>query len=84
VRYATRLFTFAVFLFAAPRLLAAEIFPDQPLMDQVSVSTTGDHQHIMLGTGYSGSVTSATVRIGFPNTDPASWGTGSSPAKSYY
>jgi len=53
------------FLVAEPSLLAQ--FPDQPLTDQVTVSTTGAHQQSDMGTGYSGSATSATVRIGFPS-----------------
>jgi RHS repeat-associated protein len=51
--------------------LLSGIFPDQPRMDQADVSITGDHQQIGLGIGYSGTVTSATVRIGFPNTNPS-------------
>lgn len=53
---------------AVPCLMTAGIFPDNPYTSASigTVSTTGAHQYSDMGTGYSGVVTSATVRIGFP------------------
>jgi len=51
-----------------PTLPGAGVFPNNPFTaaSLTTVSNTGAHQQSDMGTGYSGVVTSATVRIGFP------------------
>lgn len=60
---------FLLLLAASATCLAQ--FPNQPLTDQATLSLTGDHQQIGIGSGFSGSINSATVRLGFPNTIPS-------------